>query len=277
MKKKLTVKDLFDLKGKRKLTELTVNNPMEAEACEEAGIDIINVAGGPKNNFISIFDTNKWFKGASTKDIRAAAPNTFMIMGLGMCSSIPEAIDGGLQCLGTGADAIYIGNSPSFIEALTKEGIPCVSHVGLIPYKSTWTGGFKAVGKTKESAKKVYDLTKAYDDAGAIAVEMECVPYKVAEVITKNVKLLTLSMGSGSACDAQFLFIQDIIGTEQKYIPRHAKVYRDLSKKYLELKDDTKKTVEEFVAEVTEGKFPEKKHLVEIEDQEFNSFLEEIK
>ena len=84
-------------------------------------------------------------------------------------------------------------------------------------------------------------------------------------------------MGSGSACDAQFLFIQDIIGTEQKYIPRHAKVYRDLSKKYLELKDDTKKTVEEFVAEVTEGKFPEKKHLVEIEDQEFNSFLEEIK
>lgn len=277
MKKKLTVKDLLDLKGKRKLTELTVNNPMEAEACEEAGIDIINVAGGPKNNFISIFDTNKWFKGASTIDIRAAAPNTFMIMGLGMSSSISEAIEGGLSCLQAGADAIYTGNSPGFVEALTKEGIPCVSHVGLIPYKNTWTGGFKAVGKTKESAKKVYDLTKAYDDAGAIAVEMECVPYKVAEVITKNVKLLTLSMGSGSECDAQFLFIQDIIGTEQKYTPRHAKIYRDLSKKYLELKDDTKKTVEEFIDEVSNSKFPEKKHLVEIDEEEFNAFLNGIK
>ena len=62
-----------------------------------------------------------------------------------------------------GADAVYCGNSPKYIEALRKEGLPAVSHIGLIPYKSTWTGGFKAVGKDADSAFKVYQDALAYD------------------------------------------------------------------------------------------------------------------
>ena len=145
-----------------------------------------------------------------------------MIYGIGQCASIEQAIDSALIARDNGADAVYCGNSPPFIEALTKEGLPAVSHIGLIPYKRTWTGGFKAVGKDAESAFKVYQDALAYDQAGAIGLETECVPDRVAELITKKVNLLTLSMGSGPNCDVEVLFINDVIRTNSDKIPIHA-------------------------------------------------------
>ena len=38
-----------------------------------------------------------------------------------------------------------------------------------------------------------------------IGVELEVVPPKVAEVVTQKVDIMTLSMGSGSGCDGQYL------------------------------------------------------------------------
>ena len=147
-----------------------------------------------------------------------------MIYGLGQLSSPEKAIEAALIARDNGADAVYCGNSPKFIQALRKEGLPAVSHIGLVPYRNTWTGGFKAVGKDADSAYKVYQDALAYDEAGAIGLEIECVPDRVAEIITKKVNLLTLSMGSGPNCDVEFLFIQDVIGTNTDRIPRHAKI-----------------------------------------------------
>ena len=206
---KLTVKDLFEKKGKVKLTELYVTNALEAHAAEKAGIDI-QIVSFKKETLRTGVSTNRWFRDAHIKDIREAAPNTFMIFGLGQLSSIEKTIDAALIARDNGADAVYCGNSPKYIEALRKEGLPSVSHIGLIPYKSTWTGGFKAVGKDADSAFKVYQDAIAYDNAGAIGLEVECVPDRVAELITKKVNLLTLSMGSGPNCDVEFLFIQAV-------------------------------------------------------------------
>ena len=225
---KLTVKDLFEKKGKVKLTELYVTNALEAYAAEKAGIDI-QIVSFKKETLRTGVSTNRWFRDAHIKDIREAAPNTFKIFGLGQLSSIDKAIDAALIARDNGADAVYCGNSPKYIEALRKEGLPSVSHIGLIPYKSTWTGGFKAVGKDADSAFKVYQDAIAYDNAGAIGLEVECVPDRVAELITKKVNLLTLSMGSGPNCDVEFLFIQDVIGTNTDRVPRHAKVFKDFS------------------------------------------------
>ena len=203
---KLTVKDLFEKKGKQKLTELYVTNSLEAHASEEAGIDIL-IVSFKKETLRTGVPTNRWFRDAHISDIRNAAPNTFMIYGLGQLPSKEKAIDAALIARENGADAVYCGNSPEYIEALRKEGLPAVSHIGLIPYKSTWTGGFKAVGKDSDSAFKVYQDALAYDRAGAIGLEVECVPDRVAEIITKKVDLLTLSMGSGPKCDVEFLFV----------------------------------------------------------------------
>ena len=272
---KLTVKDLFEKKGKVKLTELYVTNALEAYAAEKAGIDI-QIVSFKKETLRTGVPTNKWFRDAHIKDIRKAAPNTFMIFGLGQLSSIDKAIDAALIARDNGADAVYCGNSPKYIEALRKEGLPSVSHIGLIPYKSTWTGGFKAVGKDADSAFRVYQDAIAYDNAGAIGLEVECVPDRVAELITKKVNLLTLSMGSGPNCDVEFLFIQDVIGTNTDRVPRHAKVFKDTNKSYEKLLDDTVEGLKSFIDDVKTKRFPTSSNIVQIKDEEFEKFLNKV-
>ncbi len=272
---KLTVKDLFEKKGKDKLTELYVTNALEAYAAEKAGIDI-QIVSFKKETLRTGVPTNRWFRDAHIKDIREAAPNTFMIFGLGQLSSTEKAIDAALIARDNGADAVYCGNSPKYIEALRKEGLPSVSHIGLIPYKSTWTGGFKAVGKDADSAFKVYQDAIAYDNAGAIGLEVECVPDRVAELITKKVNLLTLSMGSGPNCDVEFLFIQDVIGTNTDRVPRHAKVFKDTNKSYEKLLDDTVEGLKNFVDDVKTKKFPTSSNIVQIKDEEFEKLLNKV-
>ena len=272
---KLTVKDLFEKKGKVKLTELYVTNALEAYAAEKAGIDI-QIVSFKKETLRTGVPTNKWFRDAHIKDIREAAPNTFMIFGLGQLSSIDKAIDAALIARDNGADAVYCGNSPKYIEALRKEGLPSVSHIGLIPYKSTWTGGFKAVGKDADSAFRVYQDAIAYDNAGAIGLEVECVPDRVAELITKKVNLLTLSMGSGPNCDVEFLFIQDVIGTNTDRVPRHAKVFKDPNKSYEKLLDETVEGLKNFIVDVKTKKFPTSSNIVQIKDEEFEKLLNKV-
>ena len=272
---KLTVKDLFDKKGKVKLTELYVTNALEAYAAEKAGIDI-QIVSFKKETLRTGVPTNRWFRDAHIKDIREAAPNTFMIFGLGQLSSTENAIDAALIARDNGADAVYCGNSPKYIEALRKEGLPSVSHIGLIPYKSTWTGGFKAVGKDADSAFKVYQDAIEYDNAGAIGLEVECVPDRVAEFITKKVNLLTLSMGSGPNCDVEFLFIQDVIGTNIDRVPRHAKVFKDTNKSYEKLLDDTVQGLKNFIDDVKTKKFPTSSNIVQIKDEEFEKLLNKV-
>ena len=272
---KLTVKDLFERKGRVKLTELYVTNALEAYAAEKAGIDI-QIVSFKKETLRTGVPTNRWFRDAHIKDIREAAPNTFMIYGLGQLSSPEKAIDAALIARDNGADAVYCGNSPKYIEALRKEGLPAISHIGLVPYKSTWTGGFKAVGKDAETAFKVYQDAISYDNAGAIGLEVECVPDRVAEEITKKVNLLTLSMGSGPKCDVEFLFIQDVIGTNIERVPRHAKVFKDTNKSYEKLLDETIDGIRNFVQDVKTKKFPTRSNIIKIKDDEFDKFLSKI-
>jgi 3-methyl-2-oxobutanoate hydroxymethyltransferase len=258
---KLTVKDIFDLKGKRQLTEVYVSTPAEASACEAAGIDLIITA-----------------ERSDTKAIRAAAPNTFFTIGLiyGDYVTADEAIRGGFKALNDGADAVYAGVSLASVEKMANEGIPVVGHVGFIPYKSTWFGGFKAVGKTSEDALKVYQRTLAYQEAGAIGVEMEIVPHQIATEISKRVKIMVLSMGSGTGCDGQYLFATDILGTNTGHVPRHAKSYRNLKAEYERLHKETIAAFTEFKADVDSGGYPQTGHVVEAKDEEYQKFLKAL-
>ena len=129
-------------------------------------------------------------------------------------------------------DCVYCANSIDWIKAMKRENIPVIGHVGLIPSKSTWIGGFRAVGKTSEEALKVLNDTLVLEEAGVIGVELEVVPRKVAAEITKRTKIITMSMGSGSDCDAQYLFANDVLGSHSGHYPRHSKVYRNLLREY---------------------------------------------
>ena len=260
MGKKLTVKEIIACKGKKKLAEVYTHNPLEAEACESAGIEIIVSS---ENNDIS--------------KIRNAAKNTFFTVGLTYGRYLTE-YDILKRCFflyENGADAIYCPQSTKFVQAIAKEGIPVVGHTGFIPYKSTFYGGFKAVGKTAKEANKIYEETLKLQDAGAFAAEIEIVPVKVARFISENVEIFMIGMGSGQGCDAQYLFSEDILGYNQGHIPRHAKVYENISTDYKQIKEKSIKAFKNFKYDVDHQLYPGEIHDIQIIDAEFKEFIKD--
>lgn len=257
-----TVHDLRMLKGKRQLTMLRYFSLDEARAAEAAGIDIASVP--PE----VLFDPR----------YREAAPSVFSMTGMTHLEA--GTADDYLRWCGAalekGADALYCSGSLRTVEALAREYIPVVGHVGLVPSRATWTGGFRAVGKAADGALKLFDEVKAYESAGAFAVEIEVVPVEVATEISKRVDILLWSMGAGAGCDAQYLFANDILGYTDGHVPRHSKVYRDFAAEHARLQNERIAAFREFVADVETGAYPEDHHLVRMADGELVAFREAI-
>src|SRR5262245_15948992 len=209
-RKKYTVYDLQQLKGKRCLTHIHVKSPQEAAAAEEAGADLMSCS----------FDTPE--AQARLPLLVAAAPNSFLSAATphGLAST-EEAIRVGFQALELGASSVYCSASPRLIEAMAREGLPAVGHLGLAPRHVTWTG-YRAVGRTAEEARQLYQRMKDLETAGAYAAEIECVPHNLARFLSSRTSLLLMSLGSGTGCDTQFLFSDDILGDYAERPPRHA-------------------------------------------------------
>ena len=268
-RKKLTVYDYLKSKGKRQLSNLFVHTVEEAAAAEEAGIDYIVAA-----HDLPQFGINASFN--DVKKIREVASNCFMqSAGPIPPASEYEAIKFAHDYLSFGVDCIYVGNhSLKWIKAMRDENIPTIGHVGLVPGKSTWIGGLRAIGKTADEAIGVLKHTLDLQDAGVIGVELEVVPPKVAKVITEKVEIITMSMGSGSDCDAQFLFSNDVLGWNEGHIPRHARVYRDFKKEYARLQAERILAFREFHDDTINKKFNDPEITVQIKDDEYDKFLE---
>jgi 3-methyl-2-oxobutanoate hydroxymethyltransferase len=156
---------------------------------------------------------------------------------------------------------------------MADEAIPVIGHVGLIPSRATWTGGFKAVGKTAGSAMEIYEAVKAYEAAGAIGAEIEVVPVEVATAISRRTSLILLSMGAGAGCDAQYLFAEDVLGENRGHMPRHSKVYRNFAAEYDRLQQERIAAFSEFVADVESRAFPEARHVVTMAPDELDAFM----
>ncbi len=259
--KRMTVAGLRALKGKRQMSMLFVESPDEAAAASAAGIDILSI-----------------IEPIWTPEMREAAGDCFVQVGLlyGPLATFEDYLKAAHRVIMMGADCCYCAASLSTITKLAAEGIPIVSHVGLIPSKATWTGGFKAVGKTADSAIKIYEHVKQLEAAGAIGAEIEVVPDRVAAEICKRTSLVMLSMGAGVGGDAQYLFAEDVLGYTRVHKPRHAKVYRDFRSEYERLQRERIAAFMEFKADVDTGAYPGGEHLVPIDDAEFAAFMKQL-
>lgn len=263
--KKLTIKELMELKGKRKIILTTAFDFNIARACELAGIDIIVT-------WAHTSDSMEELK-IVLDQVRKGAPN--VLIGAGIPRNIAyiseeEAVKCALAAQSFGADIIYSsGMDVMKFRALAQRKIPCVGHVGLLPVNATWFGGMRAVGKNWEEAVEVYNDTIAFYEAGAIGVEMECVPHRVAAEITKKSKILTFSMGSGDKCDGQFVFSSDLLGSHNSHYPRHAKKYRDFF-------GESVNALRDFVHDAQNGVFPAKSNMIDINEDEYNKFYNNI-
>ncbi|MZR31642.1 3-methyl-2-oxobutanoate hydroxymethyltransferase [Sneathiella litorea] len=257
-----TVRDIRDLKGKKQLTQTLAFTPDEAAAAEAAGIDLINVRWNP-------LDPRESFA------VCEAAPHTFttFCMPLTLCTSEQEALRIGFQAMEGGGDGIYCAWSLQFIEAMANAGIPVQGHAGLVPRRSTWTGGLRAVGKTISEAEKIYQDFKDLEQAGAWSVECEVIPHRIMSELTKRTSLITVSLGSGVGGDVQFLFAQDILGDGPGPFPRHAKIYRDFHKMRQDMQKERIAAFSEFAADIRSGGYPAPENLVEVDDAVIEEFI----
>ena len=260
-----TVKDIIDIKGTKTLSQTLPLSPKEAEAAQEAGIDLINTR-------FDYFNTE-----LSTK-IRKAASYTFMSFVIPLLSTPTkdDALRHSFKAMELGADGIIFQGDLRYIEALSNAGIPVQGHIGLVPRKSTWTGGLKAVGKTLSEAKKLYEDLKDLENAGAWAVECEVIPSKIMKELSKRTSLITMSIGSGSAADVQLLFAEDILGDSEGPFPRHSKQYCDLHNERKKIHQMRVRAFSEFIKDIDEGKFPSSEFEVNVNDDLVETFCKEI-
>ena len=142
-------------------------------------------------------------------------------------------------------------------------GIPVMGHIGLTPQTADKLGGFKVQGKDAETAKRLIEQAGSLEKLGCFALVLECVPDKIAGLITKKLKIPTIGIGAGVNCDGQVLVIHDILGLFERYTPKFVKKYINLSPMIL-------KAIEEFKTEVIGGEFPAREHTFSISQDELN-------
>jgi 3-methyl-2-oxobutanoate hydroxymethyltransferase len=254
-----TVANLRAQRGVRQMTMLHIEDIDEGRACTAAGIDVLSI------------EETIW-----NAEMRAATGDCFVQVGLhyGVNATTEDYLRKAHWAVLLGGDCVYCAASTSTIERLADDGIPVVGHVGLIPSRRTWTGGFKAVGKTLDTAKLVYQQVKDLENAGAFACEIEVVPAEITAEIAKRTSMLLFSMGAGSAGDAQYLFTSDVLGYSDWWTPRHGKQYRDFRTEYARLQAERVAAFNEFSADVSGGVYPEEKHLVHAEPGVLEDFID---
>jgi 3-methyl-2-oxobutanoate hydroxymethyltransferase len=263
---RLTIKELRAAKGERKFTQLFVRTPDEARAAHEAGVELLVAAERLEGQTCDL------------AAIRAAAPDCFITFGLplrGLAGSV-EVLREAYRLMDFGGDAVYCPYSFATVEALALEFIPVVGHVGLVPFRSSWTGGMRAVGTIAADAVQVWENTRRFEDAGAIAVEMEVVPREVAAEICRRTSMLVIGLGSGSGCDVQYLFSTDVLGDNQGHVPRHSKVYRDFAAEHARLQRERVAAFREFHDDVVNRAFPAVGQEVLMKPDQLEAFLRAI-
>ncbi len=145
------------------------------------------------------------------------------------------------------------------IKALVEAGIPVMAHLGLTPQSINTFGGYKVVGRTKEKPAELLEEAYAVQEAGAFSLVLECVPDKLAALVTAKLDIPVIGIGSGAGCDGQVLVTQDMLGMNLDFSPRFVKVFAPVGK-------TVKTAIADYVQAVENGTFPAEEHGFSIED-----------
>jgi 3-methyl-2-oxobutanoate hydroxymethyltransferase len=164
------------------------------------------------------------------------------------------------------ADAVKLEGGVSvkdIARAIVKAGIPVMGHIGLTPQTISMLGGFKVQGKDAQAAQKIIDDALLLEDAGAFSVLLEAIPAPIAKRITERLNVPTIGIGAGVHCDGQVLVVHDMLGLFDRFTPKFAKRYINLSELML-------KAFESYREEVSKGAFPTDQHSFHIDEKELS-------
>lgn len=208
-----------------------------------------------------------------TEAVRRGAPNIFVMGDMPFLSyqTTPEDAvrNAGRFYKEAGADAIKLEGGRriiKMIKAIVDSGMVVCSHIGLTPQSSGQLGGFKAQGRTAESAYELILDARAIQEVGAAFLLLEAVPPEVGKFIAEDLTIPVYGIGAGPYVDGQILIMHDMLGVFEIFVPKFVKKYANLAEQMV-------KAFEEYAKEVKEGKFPEKKHCYGMIEGEFEKMM----
>ncbi len=264
MKAKINVSEIQRMKKEgRKITCVTSYDYITAALAEKAGIELILVgdsAGmvvlGYENTIPVTVDEMILFSKAVTRGNKRS-----LIVGdmpfMSYQASDEDAVrNAGIFVKDGGVDAVKIEGGlrmKSRVEALTRAEIPVMGHVGLTPQTSTLWNGYRVQGRTENDAEGIIRDAKALEEAGVFSVVLEMVTSEVAKLITEQLSIPTIGIGSGPFCNGQIVVLHDILGLYDKFSPKFIK-------KYANLAEEIQKAIEAYRDDVLKGRFPGEEH-----------------
>jgi 3-methyl-2-oxobutanoate hydroxymethyltransferase len=185
-------------------------------------------------------------------------------------TSISDAIRSACRLMKeSGVDAIKLEGGKKFaptVKAIVDIGIPVVGHIGLTPQSAGMMGGYKAQGKDAATARRLLEDAVALEEAGAVMLTVECVPYRLAKVMAERLSIPVTGCGAGPYVDGQTINMYDILGLFDRFAPKHAKKYTNMAGEILGV-------LETYKQEVTAGLFPTEEHSFTISDEDLEAAI----
>ncbi|MFC2014370.1 3-methyl-2-oxobutanoate hydroxymethyltransferase [Chloroflexota bacterium] len=251
-------------KGKEKVTWLTAYDYPTAQFEERVGIDMIlvgdsmgNCVYGYTNGTVPVTMDQCI---VHTDAVRRGAPNTFVMgdMPFGSYQTTPEdAVKNAVRFYKEAdVDCVKLEGGrrvTKMIRSIVDAGMVVCGHIGLTPQSTGQFGGYKAQGRTAESAYELIQDARAVQEAGAALLLIEAVAPEAAEFITKDLTIPVYGIGAGPDCDGQLLIVSDILGLWEAFQPKFVKRYANMAQ-------DAVNAIQAYATDVREGKFPEDVH-----------------
>ena len=276
--KKLSRFDLLKMKREnRKAVWITAYDYWTASFAEQAGMDMILVGDslgmciyGYSGTVPVTMEQCIWH----SEGVRRGAPNTFIIGDMPFLSyqvSVEEAVrNAGRFHKEAGVDAIKLEGGRRVcpqIRAIADGGMLVMGHIGLTPQSSGQQGGFKAQGRTAETAREVIEDARAIESAGAFALLVEAVPPEVCGIIREKLNIPVYSIGAGWEADGQLMICSDVLGIFQAFTPKFVKKYENLGEK-------TIKAFKQYARDARSGQFPKEEHAYTMVEGELPKLME---
>lgn len=281
MKRKPTRFDLQKMKESgEKVVWLTAYDYPTAEFVEKAGAEMILVGdslgmcvyGYPGTVPVTMEQCLM-----HCEAVRRAAPNTFVVGDMPFLSyqvSVEDAVrNAGRFHKEAAVDAIKLEGGKRVcpqIRAISEAGMLVIGHIGLTPQSSGQLGGFKAQGRTAETAMALIEDARAIEDAGAFALLVEAVPPEVTQLITEGLTIPVYSIGAGIHADGQLMICSDVLGIFQAFTPKFVK-------KYAHLAAEIRGAFEAYGQEVRQGRFPTDGHTYKMVEGELANLMARLK
>ena len=256
--------------GKDPLVMVTAYDAPGARMASEGGADLILVGDSLAMVVLGYDDTLQ----VSIDDmchhtaaVARAKPDCHIVGDMPWMSyhvSPQETVQNAAALMRAGAHSVKLEGGRKrlpMIEQIIDAEIPVMGHIGLTPQSIHAMGGFKVQGKQAEHARKLVQAAKSLAHAGCFAIVLEGVPAPVAEMVTAAIDVPTIGIGAGAACDGQVLVSHDLLGIEDRFVPKFVRRYADI-------KGQSVEAIRAYAADVRSGAFPNDDESYHMADEE---------